>query len=76
MQAGAAQYLGDLDLAQRWAKSLEPLHGVTDEVRKLVDRLADLHERISTMINKSFHPGGYGGRCHKNVSAVCCKDQA
>jgi hypothetical protein len=37
MQTGTAQYLSDLDLAQCRAQSLEPLHGVSDEIWKPVD---------------------------------------
>ncbi len=50
MQAGAAQYLGDRDLAQRRAQSLESLHGVSNEIWKPVDRLAVLYERIGSLL--------------------------
>ena len=65
MQACAAQYLCDLELTQTWAQSFEPLQAMTHEVRKRVDRRADLSERIRSLLVESFHPGGDGGRCHK-----------
>lgn len=65
MQAGAAQHLGDLDLAQHWEESLKTLHGMTDEIWQLVDGLTDLHERIGTLFVNAFHPRYNGGRCYQ-----------
>ena len=65
MQAGTAEYLGNLDFAQSRTQCFEPLYGITDEIWKLVDRLANLYERICSLFIKSFHPGCDGGRRHK-----------
>ncbi len=65
MKTGTAQYLGDLDLTQTWAQSFEPLHGITHEVRKLVDRFADLYERIRSLLVKTSHSRCDGCWRHK-----------
>jgi hypothetical protein len=58
MQAGSGEHLGDLHLAQRWAKRLKSDDDVADEVRELVDGLPGLHQRRRTVLVDALHPGG------------------
>jgi hypothetical protein len=62
MQSGASEHLGDLDLAQACTQSLQALHGVAHEVRKLVDRLTNAQQGCRPFFIEAIHPRRDGRR--------------
>ncbi len=65
MQASAAQRLSHPHLAHGRAERLEALDGIADEIRELVDRLAQLHQCLRSSLVKTFHPRGNRGSAHE-----------
>jgi len=51
VQSRTRQYLdlGDLLLTQRGAQGVQSLHEMADELRELVDRHGQLHQRVRTL---------------------------
>ena len=71
MQSSAGKCLCDFDLARAGAKRLKPLHGVANEVGKLVHWVADLQKSIGALIIDTLHPGADRGGCQeKRVSRL------
>jgi hypothetical protein len=57
MQTRMAEHLGDLGLAPGWAKCLKVLYRAADEVRGLVDGLADPDKRVGPFLVDASYPG-------------------
>ena len=56
MKTCTTHHLGHLEHAKCRTQCLEPLHSITDEIGKLVDRLADLHEGVGALLIESLRP--------------------
>jgi hypothetical protein len=50
MQPGARQHFGQLLLPQRGAQRLDSLHGIPHEIRELIHRCAQLHQRVGAVL--------------------------
>ena len=62
MKPGARERAGDPSRSQRWAKSPQPPYEVADQLRKPIDGLAHLDERIRAFVVESLSPGRHGER--------------
>lgn len=67
VQACAGQGLDDFSLAHRRAKELQSPHDVPDELRELVDRLAELDQRTAVRLVGAAHPVGDGRSGHQKT---------
>ena len=61
MEAGATEYLGDLDLAHTGTQYLETLDGVAHEFGEAIYGFAKLKKRVGTFFVDTLQPGADGG---------------
>ena len=76
MKSRAGQHLRDLSFAEQRACQLEVLDDVAHEVRELVDRLANLDERIWAILVDALQPGGYGRWFDEKSACRLCQRPA
>ena len=61
MEAGATEYLGDLDLAHTGTQYLETLDSVAHEFGEAMYGFAKLQKRVGTLFVDTLQPGADGG---------------